>query len=134
MKPAANLDHGVDHDQTIEQSVINMSRLDDIQEDDPKELMSPLFITGSTENEIRIRKRNSIDTNEKGTEHPMNFFYNNNKAKIRECYHRALEFQLGVLRSTIGLMNLMAKALFWASLVALSVGVLWYSRELTIHG
>lgn len=113
----------------------NASMLEDIHEEDHEDhddLMSPLYITSSGENEMRSRKRNSMGKHT--DERPMKRFYNNKKEKMRECFHRAVEIQANVLRSTIGFMNLMAKVLFWASLLAMCIGVIWYSRELAIHG
>lgn len=132
------INHDNDKDECDLQQDFNASVLEDIHEEDHEDnedLMSPLYITSSGENEMRSRKRNSMGKHSQDTDdRPMKRFYDNKKEKMRECFHKAVEIQATLLRSTIGFMNLMAKVLFWASLLALCIGVIWYSRELAIHG
>jgi hypothetical protein len=134
-----HINHSNENGEHISHQDLNASVLENIYEEeheDQENLMSPLYISSSAENEVRSRKRNSMEKNNvhNSEDRPMKLFYNNNKAKMRECFHKAMEIQVSVLRSTIGFMNLMAKVLFWASLLAMCVGVIWYSRELAIHG
>ncbi|KAL3758418.1 hypothetical protein ACHAWU_006078 [Discostella pseudostelligera] len=39
-----------------------------------------------------------------------------------------------VLRTTVSVMNFLARVLLWGSFLAMIVGVVWYSRELKING
>lgn len=54
--------------------------------------------------------------------------------RLASCCTKAIVVQRKVLRSTITFMAFLARVLFWVSLVATSVGVFWYSRELFRHG
>lgn len=132
------INHGNDKDECDLQQDFNASVLEDIHEEDHEDhedLMSPLYITSSGENEMRSRRGNSMGKHNQDTDdRPIKRFYHNKKEKMRECFHKAVEIQATLLRSTIGFMNLMAKVLFWASLLAMCIGVIWYSRELAIHG
>ncbi len=56
------------------------------------------------------------------------------RERVRECCHRFLELQRNLYRNTITLMNFLAKVLFWASLLAMSAGIVYYTRELVKHG
>lgn len=110
---------------------------------DPEALMTPLVlntsssISASGENEIRSRKRTTsgeikpiVDKVARSSKQ----FYNKRHERLRECCDKALEIQRNVLRNTISFMNFLAKILFWFSLLAMSVGVIWYSRELAVNG
>lgn len=60
---------------------------------------------------------------------------NNFKSKIfHQCCSNTDEIRKNILRNTITFMNFMAKLLFWSSLVLLIAGVVWYSKELALHG
>ena len=54
--------------------------------------------------------------------------------RMASCCTKAIVVQRKMLRSTITFMAFLARVLFWVSLVATSVGVFWYSRELFRHG
>jgi hypothetical protein len=105
-------------------------------------LTAPLVISSSTnEHEIRNRQRSSSDMSRStasraGAARSTSpaFVYNRRRERVRECCHRAVEIQRNVWRNTISLMNFLAKVLFWASLIAMSAGIVYYTRELAIHG
>jgi len=56
------------------------------------------------------------------------------KEQLRNCCDHVSELQRDFLRNTFIFMNFMARILFWVSLVALTIGVGYYSRELYYHG
>lgn len=56
------------------------------------------------------------------------------KERIRKCCSLANEIRRNILRNTITFMNFLARVLFWVSLVVTALGVIWYSRELALHG
>ncbi len=112
-----------------------------------KALLAPLMLSsassgGGADNEIRSRKRTTSDDNDDYDHINSNgnprrspkHFYNKRQEKMRECCEKALEIQRNILRNTISFMNFLAKLLFWLSLVAMAVGVIWYSRELAVNG
>ncbi len=51
--------------------------------------------------------------------------------RIRRICH---ESTARVLRTTVSVMNFLARVLLWGSFLAMIVGVVWYSRELKING
>ncbi len=102
-------------------------------------------------NEIRSRKRppeeispshnhqyhqhQSNPTQLKNNNANNNNNINNFKSKIfHQCCSDTDEIRKNILRNTITFMNFMAKLLFWSSLVLLIAGVVWYSKELALHG
>ena len=96
--------------------------------------------------EIRSRKRsntanssNAISANNNSNNNNNNNDNNNNryfhrKEKLRQCCNHADELRRHILRNTIVFMGIMAKLLFWVSLVVMAFGVFWYSKELALHG
>jgi hypothetical protein len=93
-------------------------------------------VTKADQNEIRSRKRAMGDDevmNDSQRASP-NHFYLIRRKNLHQCCSHAMEVQRNLLRNTIAMMNFLAKILFWISLVALTVGVVWYSRELALHG
>jgi len=127
---------------------------DDVDDDDDdddleaKHLMVPLVSSNmsSNDNEFRIRKRNNCDdntnynmTSPKGgggatTTGNGHFLQHEKREKLKQCCSHAMEIQKNVLRNTITVMNFLARVLFWASVVVMVIGVVWYSKELALHG
>mmetsp|Transcript_476 Transcript_476/g.764 ORF Transcript_476/g.764 Transcript_476/m.764 type:complete len:684 (-) Transcript_476:96-2147(-) len=56
------------------------------------------------------------------------------RERLRTCCHHFQQMQKSALRNTITVMNILARVLFWISVVAMAIGVIWYSRELYFHG
>jgi len=52
--------------------------------------------------------------------------------KIRRCFRVSSQHYL--VRTTVSVMNLLARILLWGSFLAMVVGVVWYSRELKMNG
>ncbi len=52
--------------------------------------------------------------------------------KIRRCFRDSSQHYL--VRTTVSVMNLLARILLWGSFLAMVVGVVWYSRELKMNG
>lgn len=113
--------------------------------EETEQLGTPLIINASSsEQEIRSRRRTISNENDRMSPlHPSsssnlnlspNPFYTKRKEKMKECCHRALEIQRNLWRNTIVMMNFMAKVLFWCSLIAMSAGIVYYTRELAING
>ena len=115
-----------------------------------EELIAPLVQplidnTGAispTTSDVTIRSRKKIshdldddddNENNKSNKH-FRILKQRHTDRVRQCCHHAAEIQRNVLRNTITAMNFLARVLFWVSLVALSIGVVWYSRELALHG
>lgn len=111
--------------------------------EETEQLGTPLIINvPSSEQEIRSRRRtisndrmsplhSSSSSNLNSSPNP---FYTKRKEKMKECCHRAVEIQRNLWRNTIVMMNFMAKVLFWCSLIAMSAGIVYYTRELAING
>ena len=115
-------------------------------------LTVPLVITSpSKDSEFRNRQRTSSDISSTSNANlninvnanlddikpplsPTTYIYNRRKERLQECFHRAVEIQRNVWRNTITLMNFLAKVLFWASLIAMSAGIVYYTKELAMHG
>jgi len=114
--------------------------------EESEQLGTPLIIAPSAgEPEIRSRRRTvsndrmspphlSSSSSNLNLSPNLNPFYTTRKEKMKECCHRALEIQRNLWRNTISLMNFMAKVLFWCSLIAMSAGIVYYTRELAING
>jgi len=150
----ANMD---DH---LELSIYSAEDLDTsvlTHEDLAEALIAPLVMPAcasiGAENEIRVRRSTSssaadnmmsphqnahmdmdMDIAESLGPISPNHFYNKRKERLQQCCHRAVEIQGNVWRNTITLMNFMAKVLFWSSLLAMTVGIVYYTRELAMHG
>ena len=129
-------------DDNADTETVPDQQVDEEEEGDEK-LMEPLVsgdenmggIPQMEKNEIRSRKRVLDDGTQNENRHiranPFNVI---RKRNLQQCCSHTMEVQKNLLRNTIALMNFLAKILFWVSLVALSVGVFWYSRELALHG
>merc|ERR1719491_270692 len=59
---------------------------------------------------------------------------NSTRRKLRKCCDHVSDLQNNLLRNTITFMSFMARIVFWASLVALTGAVVYYSKELYFHG
>lgn len=116
-------------------SIPQQEEEDENNEDD--HLSTPLIVSATSEYEIEsgIRKRtSSLDASKRVSVRIPNHFYNKRKERMKECFTRALELQRKMWRNTITLMNFLAKVLFWVSLIAMSAGILYFTRELAING
>ena len=114
-----------------------MSQQEEDENNEDDHLSTPLIVSTASEYEIEsgIRKRtSSLDASKRVSVRSPNHFYNKRKERMKECFTRALELQRKMWRNTITLMNFLAKVLFWVSLIAMSAGILYFTRELAING
>jgi hypothetical protein len=115
--------------------------LDEIEE--TEQITAPLMMASIDQSKRTLSRRRTVSNNDRSLsphhnasslQLSPNHFYNKRKKNMNECCHRALEIQKNVWRNTITLMNFMAKVLFWVSLIAMSAGIVYYTRELAING
>jgi hypothetical protein len=112
----------------------------DLQDAEMEDLAAPLMLSASSDNQIR-RRASSKDKDGPVNIHRVSSpvsspreFYQKRKQRMEECFHRMVEIQRNLWKNTIALMNFMAKVLFWFSLIAMSAGIVYYTRELAING
>ena len=110
--------------------------------EDEENMMTPLVSNGSGKrsvdpNEIRSRKKSVFEFQRMSDKKPninSESRADRRKERLKQCCNQVTQVQQNVLRSTLTVMNFLARILFWVSLVAMAVGVVWYSKELAIHG
>lgn len=112
----------------------------DVQETEVEDLSAPLMLSASNDTNEMRRRTSSKDKDDPGSIHRVSSqvspreFYQKRKERMEECFHRMVEIQRNLWKNTIALMNFMAKVLFWFSLIAMSAGIVYYTRELAING
>jgi len=56
------------------------------------------------------------------------------ESRVRKCCNYTAHLYRDVIKNTIVCMNILAKIVFWMSLVSMLLGIVWYSKELHEHG
>jgi hypothetical protein len=111
----------------------------DLHDGEIEDLSAPLMMSPSSDGHFRRRasskdKDDPVRVYRVSSQVSPSQFYQRRKERMEECCHRIVEIQRNLWRNTIAFMNLMAKVLFWFSLIAMSAGIVYYTRELAING
>jgi len=64
----------------------------------------------------------------------VDVFSSGRESRLRKCWYHSVHFYRELVKNTLVCMNILAKILFWISLLCLMAGVVWYSMELHKYG